>query len=121
MSTHNPDSVPVDNRPECRPILLCAEPTDSAELNFLPEHEWILVDPVDAEFRPTGVARRSPPSGRVVALGPGCIRPDGRVVGPAYGIGTLIFYLDAMEIVLNGHDYLLVEYADILGHIPSVE
>ena len=96
-------------------------------MNIRPLHDRVVIKRLDEERTSAGgivipdTATEKPIRGTVLAIGPGKMLTDGKVVPLALKNGdTVVFGKYAgTEIKLDGHDYIVMREEDIMGVIEK--
>jgi chaperonin GroES len=96
-----------------------------SKINLKPLADRVIVKPADAlEVSKGGIilpdtAKEKPIEGTIVAIGPGKVGDDGKVVKPEVKIGDKILYgkYSGTEVQVEGVDYLIMRESDIFAII----
>ena len=88
-----------------------------------PLFDLVLIKPLDEEEKtPSGIvlpesAKEKPQKGEIMAIGPGAITDDGKVLPMKVKVGQIVMYKKwgGNEVKVNGEEWLLVEQKDILA------
>ncbi len=92
-------------------------------MKIRPLQDRVLVERVEEETKTKGgiiipdTAKEKPQEGKVVAVGPGKVSDDGKVIKLSVKAGDRILFgkYSGSEIKLDGSDYLIMREDDILG------
>ena len=90
-----------------------------------PLFDNVLIKPIEEEEKtPSGIvlpetAKEKPQIGKVMAVGPGALNDNGKVLPMKVKVGQKVVYKKwgGNEIKVNGEEWLLVEQKDILAII----
>ncbi len=96
-----------------------------AKLKIQPLFDLILIKPLEEEAKtPSGIvlpdtAKEKPQKGEIMAVGPGAITDDGKVIPIKVKVGQKVMYKKwgGNEIKVGTEEWLLVEQKDILAVI----
>lgn len=88
-----------------------------------PLFDNVLIKPLEEEAKtPSGIvlpdsAKEKPQVGKVMAVGPGALNDDGKVVPMVVKVGQKVMYKKwgGNEVKVNAEEWLLVEQKDILA------
>ncbi len=97
--------------------------TNNKKISLKPLMGYILVEPSVAETKTaSGIilpesAQEKPAQGKVIAVGDDLILEDGKVMVCPVKIGDIVVYKKwgGDEIKLNGQEYKLVKFDDLMG------
>jgi chaperonin GroES len=92
-----------------------------------PLHDRVLVRRRDDSDERQGsiiipdTAKEKPQEGTVIAVGPGRVTDDGRILPSALTAGNRILFgkYTGSEVTLDGEDYLVMKEEDVLGILGS--
>lgn len=93
------------------------------KLKIQPLFDLVLIKPLEEESKtPSGIvlpetAKEKPQKGEVMAIGPGAISDDGKVIPMKVKVGQIVMYKKwgGNEVKVDGHEWLLVEQKEILA------
>ena len=96
-------------------------------MNLKPLADRIVVKAAAAEEVTKGgiflpdTAQENPQQGEIVAIGPGRISDDGKVIAPAVAVGDNILYgkYSVTEVTVDGTEYLIMRESDIFAVIGA--
>ena len=96
-----------------------------AKLNIRPLDDRVVVQPMEAEEKTAGgivlpdSAKEKPQRGKVVAVGPGRLRDNGKRGDLSVGVGDEVIFgkYGGTEIEVNGNDVKVLRESDILAKI----
>ena len=96
-------------------------------VNFTPLHDRILVQRVNEEETTRGgiiipdTAKEKPQEGKVLAVGKGKIKEDGKVIPLDVKPGDRILFgkYSGTDIVLDGEDFLIMREEEVLGTLVT--
>lgn len=94
-----------------------------SDLKLKPLADRVVVKPSEAEEKTAGgiilpdTAKEKPVEGTVIAVGPGKVADDGKVVKPEVKVGDRVLYgkYSGTEVTINGEEYLIMRESDIFG------
>lgn len=94
-----------------------------SDLKLKPLADRVVVKPSEAEEKTAGgiilpdTAKEKPVEGTVVAVGPGKVADDGKVIKPEVKVGDRVLYgkYSGTEVTINGEEYLIMRESDIFG------
>ena len=94
-----------------------------SEIKFKPLADRVLVQPAEAEEKTAAgiilpdTAKEKPVEGTIVAMGPGKVADDGKVVKMEVKVGDKVLYgkYSGTEVTINGIEYLIMRESDIFG------
>lgn len=92
-----------------------------------PLSDYVLIEPLQKETTlPSGIvipdtAKEKPQEGKVLAVGPGRVNPEGKTVDMSIKVGDIVMYKKwgGTEIKVSGKELLLVKEEDILAVVES--
>jgi len=95
--------------------------------NFRPLHDRIVIRRLTAEEKSTGgiiipdTAKEKPSEGEVVAVGPGALDEQGRLVPLEVKAGDRVLFgkWSGTEVKLDGEELLIVKESDLFGIIDA--
>lgn len=98
-----------------------------SETKIKPLSDYVLIEPLQKETTlPSGIvipdtAKEKPQEGKVLAVGPGKVHPDGKKIDMEVKVGDVVMYKKwgGTEIKVNGKELLLVKEEDILAVVES--
>lgn len=93
-----------------------------AKLNLKPTPGYLLIEPLESETKTaSGIYlpdsnSEKPQKGKVIAVGAASIQEGQKIESPAK-LNEIVFYKKwgGNEVKIDGHDYLFVEFKDILA------
>ena len=96
-----------------------------SEIKFKPLADRVLVKPAEAEEKTAAgiilpdTAKEKPVEGTIVAMGPGKVADDGKVVKMEVKVGDKVLYgkYSGTEVTINGIEYLIMRESDVFGII----
>ena len=96
-----------------------------AKINLKPLADRVIVKPSEAEEKTKGgiilpdTAKEKPIEGTIVAIGPGKVSDDGKIVKPEVKIGDKVLYgkYSGTEVTVEGVEYLIMRESDIFAII----
>jgi chaperonin GroES len=99
----------------------------AVKVQLKPLADRIVVKPMEAEEVTSGgivlpdTAKEKPQKGEVVAVGPGKMLDNGKVVEMEVKVGDVIFYskYGGTEIKINGEEYVILRQDDVLAVIEK--
>ena len=94
-----------------------------SEIKFKPLADRVLVQPAEAEEKTAAgiilpdTAKEKPVEGTIVAMGPGKVADDGKVIKMEVKVGDKVLYgkYSGTEVTINGVEYLIMRESDIFG------
>lgn len=94
-----------------------------ADFKIKPLADRVIVKPAEAEEKTAGgiilpdTAKEKPIEGTVVAVGPGKVSDDGKVIKPEVKVGDRVLYgkYSGTEVTIDGEEYLIMRESDIFG------
>jgi chaperonin GroES len=92
-------------------------------MNLTPLHDRVIVKPTAAEEKTKGgliipdTAKEKPQRGEVIAVGPGKVTEDGKMVTPSVKVGDSVLYgkYSGTEVTIDDTDYLIMRESDIFA------
>jgi chaperonin GroES len=98
-----------------------------SEIKFKPLADRVLVKPAEAEEKTAAgiilpdTAKEKPVEGTIVAMGPGKVADDGKVVKMEVKVGDKVLYgkYSGTEVTINGVEYLIMRESDVFGIISK--
>ncbi len=96
-----------------------------AKINLKPLADRVIVKPSEAEEKTKGgiilpdTAKEKPIEGTIVAIGPGKVSDDGKIVKPEVKVGDKVLYgkYSGTEVTVEGVEYLIMRESDIFAII----
>lgn len=96
-------------------------------MNLKPLADRVVVKPAEAEEVTKGgiilpdTAKEKPQQGEIVAIGPGRISDEGKVIEPQVAVGDTILYgkYSGTEVNVDGEEYLIMRESDIFAVIGA--
>ena len=96
-----------------------------SKLNLKPLADRVIVKPSEAEEKTKGgiilpdIAKEKPIEGTIVAIGPGKVSEDGKLVKPEVKVGDKVLYgkYSGTEVTVEGEEYLIMRESDIFAII----
>ena len=96
-----------------------------AKINLKPLADRVIIKPSEAEETTKGgiilpdTAKEKPIEGTVVAVGPGKVADDGKLVKPEIKVGDKVLYgkYSGTEVSVEGEEYLIMRESDIFAII----
>lgn len=94
-------------------------------MNLSPLHDRVIIKPSQPEEVTKGgiiipdTAKEKPMQGEVIAVGPGKLTEDGKVVPLTVKVGDKVLYgkYSGTEVEINGEQFLIMRESDILAVI----
>ncbi|MHB8581367.1 MAG: co-chaperone GroES [Ignavibacteriaceae bacterium] len=94
-------------------------------MNLKPLADRVIIKPSEAEETTKGgiilpdTAKEKPIEGTVVAVGPGKVADDGKLVKPEIKVGDKVLYgkYSGTEVTVEGEEYLIMRESDIFAII----
>jgi len=94
-----------------------------SDIKLKPLADRVVVKPAEAEEKTAGgiilpdTAKEKPVEGTIVAIGPGKVADDGKLVKPEVKVGDKVLYgkYSGTEVTINGQEYLIMRESDIFG------
>ena len=94
-----------------------------AKLKLKPLADRVVIKPMEAEEKTKGgiilpdTAKEKPIEGTIVAVGPGKVADDGKLVKPEVKEGDKVLYgkYSGTEVVVDGEEYLIMRETDIFA------
>lgn len=94
-----------------------------AKLKLKPLADRVVIKPMEAEEKTKGgiilpdTAKEKPIEGTIVAVGPGKVADDGKLVKPEVKEGDKVLYgkYSGTEVTVDGDDYLIMRESDIFA------
>ena len=95
----------------------------TTKINVKPLFDNVLIKPLEAETKTaSGIilpdsAKEKPQTGKVMAVGPGAVNDQGKIIAMVVKVGQKVMYKKwgGNEIKVNGEEWILVEQKDILA------
>jgi chaperonin GroES len=95
------------------------------KINLKPLADRVIIKPSEAEEKTKGgiilpdTAKEKPIEGTVVAIGPGKVSDDGKLVKPEVKVGDKVLYgkYSGTEVTVEGEEYLIMRESDIFAII----
>lgn len=96
-------------------------------MHFRPLHDRVVVRRIEAEEKTSGgiiipdTAKEKPQEGEVVAVGPGALDQNGKLIELSVSPGDRILFgkWSGTEVKIDGEDLLIMKESDILGVIEA--
>jgi chaperonin GroES len=96
-------------------------------MNLKPLADRVVVKPSAAEERTKGgiivpdTAKEKPVWGTVIALGPGKISDEGKLIAPEVKVGDSVLYgkYSGTEVTIDGEELLIMRESDIFAIMPK--
>ena len=96
-----------------------------AKMNLKPLGDRVIVKPMEAEEKTKGgiilpdTAKEKPIEGTIVAVGPGRVSDDGKVIKMEVKAGDKVLYgkYSGTEVTVDGVEYLIMRESDIFAII----
>jgi chaperonin GroES len=96
-----------------------------AKMNLKPLGDRVIVKPMEAEEKTKGgiilpdTAKEKPIEGTVVAVGPGKVSDDGKLIKMEVKAGDKVLYgkYSGTEVTVEGEEYLIMRESDIFAII----
>jgi chaperonin GroES len=96
-----------------------------AKMNLKPLGDRVIVKPMEAEEKTKGgiilpdTAKEKPIEGTIVAVGPGRVSDDGKVIKMEVKAGDKVLYgkYSGTEVTVEGVEYLIMRESDIFAII----
>ncbi|MCS7053830.1 MAG: co-chaperone GroES [Ignavibacterium sp.] len=94
-----------------------------ADFKIKPLADRVIVKPSEAEEKTAGgiilpdTAKEKPIEGTVVAVGPGKVGDDGKLIKMEVKVGDRVLYgkYSGTEVTIDGEEYLIMRESDIFG------
>ena len=94
-----------------------------AKLKLKPLADRVVIKPMEAEEKTKGgiilpdTAKEKPIEGKIVAVGPGKVAEDGKLIKPEVKEGDKVLYgkYSGTEVTVDGDDYLIMRESDIFA------
>jgi chaperonin GroES len=94
-----------------------------SQIKFRPLADRVLVKPAEAEEKTAAgiilpdTAKEKPVEGTIVAMGPGKVADDGKVVKMEVKVGDKVLYgkYSGTDVTINGVEYLIMRESDLFG------
>jgi chaperonin GroES len=94
-----------------------------ADFKINPLADRVIVQPNEAEETTSGgiilpdTAKEKPIEGKIVAVGPGKVTEEGKLVNMSVKVGDKVLYgkYSGTEITIEGSEYLIMRESDIYG------
>lgn len=96
-------------------------------MNLKPLADRVVVKPSVAEEKTKGgiivpdTAKEKPVWGLVIAIGPGKISDEGKLIAPEVKTGDSVLYgkYSGTEVTIDGEEYLIMRESDIFAIMPK--
>jgi len=96
-----------------------------AKMNLKPLGDRVIVKPMEAEEKTKGgiilpdTAKEKPIEGTIVAVGPGRVSDDGKVIKMEVKAGDKVLYgkYSGTEVTVDGEEYLIMRESDVFAII----
>lgn len=96
-------------------------------MNLKPLADRVVVKPSAAEERTKGgiivpdTAKEKPVWGTIIAVGPGKVSDEGKVIAPEVKIGDQVLYgkYSGTEVTIDGEELLIMRESDIFAIMPK--
>lgn len=97
----------------------------TGKIKVNPLFDNVLIKPLEQEEKTPGgillpdTAKEKPQMGEIMAMGPGTVNEDGKLIPMKVKVGQKVMYKKwgGNEIKVNGQEWLIVEQKDILAVI----
>ena len=94
-----------------------------SEIKLKPLGDRVVIQPAAAEEKTAGgiilpdTVKEKPVEGTVVAVGPGKVADDGKMIKMEVKVGDKVLYgkYSGTEVTINRNDYLIMRESDIFG------
>jgi len=94
-----------------------------SEIKLKPLGDRVVIQPAAAEEKTAGgiilpdTVKEKPVEGTVVAVGPGKVADDGKMIKMEVKVGDKVLYgkYSGTEVTINREDYLIMRESDIFG------
>jgi chaperonin GroES len=94
-----------------------------SDFKIKPLADRVIVKPAEAEEKTSGgiilpdTAKEKPIEGTVVAVGPGKVGEDGKLIKMEVKVGDRVLYgkYSGTEVTIGGEEYLIMRESDIFG------
>ena len=94
-----------------------------SDLKFKPLSDRIVIKPAEAEEKTAAgiilpdTVKEKPVEGTVVAVGPGKVAEDGKVIKLEVKVGDKVLYgkYSGTEVSINNEEYLIMRESDVFG------
>lgn len=98
-----------------------------AKINLKPLGDRVIVKPMEAEEKTKGgiilpdTAKEKPIEGTIVAVGPGKVSDDGKILKLEVKVGDKVLYgkYSGTEVTVEGEEYLIMRESDIFAIIEK--
>lgn len=98
-----------------------------AKINLKPLGDRVMVKPMEAEEKTKGgiilpdTAKEKPIEGTIVAVGPGKVSDDGKILKLEVKVGDKVLYgkYSGTEVTVEGEEYLIMRESDIFAIIEK--
>ena len=106
----------------------CSKLLQTMEISKIrPLEDNIVIEPLEREQRSASgivipdTSKEKPQEGKVIAVGPGKMTDEGKLVSPTVKVGDRVLYKKwgGNEIKLSGKEYLVVKSDDIMAVIEA--
>jgi chaperonin GroES len=96
-------------------------------MNLKPLADRVVVKPSAAEERTKGgiivpdTAKEKPVWGTVIAIGPGKVSDEGKLIAPEVKVGDSVLYgkYSGTEVTIDGEELLIMRESDIFAIMPK--
>ena len=96
-------------------------------MNLKPLADRVVVKPSAAEERTKGgiivpdTAKEKPVWGEIIAVGPGKISDEGKVITPEVKVGDRVLYgkYSGTEVTIDGEELLIMRESDVFAIMPK--
>lgn len=94
-----------------------------SEIKLKPLGDRVVIEPAAAEEKTAGgiilpdTVKEKPVEGTIIAVGPGKIADDGKVIKMEVKVGDKVLYgkYSGTEVTIKGTEYLIMRESDIFG------
>jgi chaperonin GroES len=102
-----------------------AKKDDGAKVAIKPLDDRVVVEALDAEEQTSGgillpdTAKQKPQRGKVIAIGPGKMRDDGKRTAVAVSVGDEVLFgrYAGNDVEVNSKEYKIMRESDILAKV----
>jgi chaperonin GroES len=92
-------------------------------MNMRPLSDRVVIKASPADEKTKGgiilpdTAKEKPAIGEVVAVGPGKVSDEGKIIAPEVKVGDKVLYgkYSGTEVAIEGHEYLIMREGDIFA------
>lgn len=96
-------------------------------MNLKPLADRLVVKPLEAEEKTKGglfipdTAKEKPQQGEIIAVGPGRVSDDGKLIAPQVAAGDTILYgkYSGTEVTIDDVEYLIMRESDVFAVVDN--